>query len=159
MPPTAEVTAEVSPARSYPELFRVTGPLLSLVFRTEDVWQRYNQFIETAEFSIRVSPSRSYNAGRAGLGWAGGWLRGNVYAASSDCVVVLALRDLVAWRHFVRASRGALSVLLVNRPKWCTAELGRLPDRHGAWALNEGRSEVASVGGSPLFYFPRNGIF
>ena len=34
-------------ARSYPELFRVTGPLLSLVFRTEDVWQRYNQFIET----------------------------------------------------------------------------------------------------------------
>ena len=48
MPPTAEVTAEVSPARSYPELFRVTGPLLSLVFRTEDVWQRYNQFIETA---------------------------------------------------------------------------------------------------------------
>ncbi len=33
-------------ARSYPELFRVTGPLLSLVLRTEDVWQRYNQFIE-----------------------------------------------------------------------------------------------------------------
>ena len=49
MPPTAEVTAEeVSLARSYPELFRVTGPLLSLVFRTEDVWQRHNQFIETA---------------------------------------------------------------------------------------------------------------
>jgi len=49
MPPTAEVTAEeVSLARSYQELFRVTGPLLSLVFRTEDVWQRHNQFIETA---------------------------------------------------------------------------------------------------------------
>ena len=48
MPPTAEVTVEVSHARSYPELFRVTGPLMSLVFRTEDVWQRYNQFIETA---------------------------------------------------------------------------------------------------------------
>jgi len=46
MPPTAEVTAEVPLARSYPELFRVTGPLLSLVLRTEDVWQRYNQFIE-----------------------------------------------------------------------------------------------------------------
>ena len=30
-------------ARSYPELFRVTGPLLSIGFRTEDVWQRYNQ--------------------------------------------------------------------------------------------------------------------
>jgi hypothetical protein len=35
------------PALSYPGLFRVTGPLLSLVFRTEDVWQRCNQFIET----------------------------------------------------------------------------------------------------------------
>ena len=53
---------KVSPARSYPELFRVTGSLLSLVFRTEDVWQRCNQFIETAEFLIRVSPSHSYNA-------------------------------------------------------------------------------------------------
>ncbi len=39
--------AEVSLARSYPELFRVTGPLLSLVFRTEDVWQGYNQYTET----------------------------------------------------------------------------------------------------------------
>jgi hypothetical protein len=87
LPPTAEVTAEVSPARSYPELFRVTGPLLSLVFRTEDVWQRYNQFIETAEFSIRVSPSHSYNAGRAGLGWMRGWLRRNVYTVYSDYVV------------------------------------------------------------------------
>ena len=45
MPPTAEVMAKVSPARSYPELFRVKGTLLSLVFRTEDVWQRCNQFI------------------------------------------------------------------------------------------------------------------
>jgi hypothetical protein len=27
-----------------------------------------------------------------------------VYAASSDCVVVLVLGDLVAWRHSVRAS-------------------------------------------------------
>jgi len=52
--------AEVSPARSYPELFRVTVPLLSLVFRTKDVWQRYNQFIETAGLSIRVSPSHPY---------------------------------------------------------------------------------------------------
>ena len=57
-------------ARSYPELFRVTGPLLSLVFRTEDVCQRNNQYTENvSELSIRVSPSRSYNAGRAGLGW------------------------------------------------------------------------------------------
>ena len=40
----------------------------------EDVWQRYNQCIETAEFSIRVSPSHSYNADRAGLGWMDGVL-------------------------------------------------------------------------------------
>jgi hypothetical protein len=33
-------------ALSYPELFRVTGPLLLLVLRTEDVWQSYNQCIE-----------------------------------------------------------------------------------------------------------------
>jgi hypothetical protein len=48
-----------------------------------------------------------------------GWLRENVYAASSDCVVILALGDLVTWRYFVRASRGQLSFLLsiwpVNR--------------------------------------------
>jgi len=39
MPPTAEVMVEVSPdsLRVCPELFRVTGPLLSLVFRTKDV--------------------------------------------------------------------------------------------------------------------------
>ena len=28
-------------------LLRVTGPLQSLVLRTEDVWQRYNQYTET----------------------------------------------------------------------------------------------------------------
>ncbi len=39
--------------RSYPELLRVMGPLLSLVFRTEDVCQRYNQCTET----FRVSQS------------------------------------------------------------------------------------------------------
>jgi len=39
--------AEVSLALSYPELFQVvTGPLPSPVLRTEDMWQRYNQFIE-----------------------------------------------------------------------------------------------------------------
>jgi hypothetical protein len=69
----SEVMAKVSPALSYQELFRVTGSLLSLVLRTEDVWQRCNQFIDTAEFLIRVSPSHSYNAGRAGLGWMSGW--------------------------------------------------------------------------------------
>jgi hypothetical protein len=37
MQPTAEVMVEVSLTRSYQELFRDTGPLLSLVLRTEDV--------------------------------------------------------------------------------------------------------------------------
>jgi len=39
----------------------------------------------------------------------GGRHRENVYAACSDCVVVLALGDLVAWRHFVRRPRGGRS--------------------------------------------------
>ena len=46
MSPTSEFMAEVSLAHSYPELFRVTGPLLSIVLRTEDVCQRYYQCIE-----------------------------------------------------------------------------------------------------------------
>ena len=41
MSPTSDVSAQVSLALSYPELLRVTGPLPSLVLRTEDVWQRY----------------------------------------------------------------------------------------------------------------------
>jgi hypothetical protein len=72
------------------------------VFQTEDVWQRCDQFIETVELLIRVSPAHSYNTDRAGLGWMIGWSRGNVYTACSDCVVVLTLGDLVAWRHSVR---------------------------------------------------------
>jgi hypothetical protein len=56
MPPTAEVivydsllSGTLSSYGAYPEPFRVTGPLLSLVLsllRVEDVCQRYNQFIE-----------------------------------------------------------------------------------------------------------------
>ena len=38
MSPTLEFMAEVSLAHSYPEPLRVTGPLLSLVLRAEDVW-------------------------------------------------------------------------------------------------------------------------
>jgi len=38
--------AEVSLAHSYLELFRVTGPLQSLVLRAEDMCQRYNQCLE-----------------------------------------------------------------------------------------------------------------
>jgi hypothetical protein len=61
------------PCSLVPGTLSSRGPLPSLVFRTEDVWLRYNQFIETEEFLIRVSPSHSYNADRAGLGWMSGW--------------------------------------------------------------------------------------
>ena len=48
MPPTAEVMAEVSPGSLLSgTLASYTGPLLSLVVRTEDVWQRYNQYPKT----------------------------------------------------------------------------------------------------------------
>jgi len=40
MQPTLEVMTKVSPALSYPGLFQVTGSLLSIMFRTEDVCQR-----------------------------------------------------------------------------------------------------------------------
>ena len=40
MSSTSEFMAGSPLALSYPELFRVTGPLPSLVLRTEDVWQR-----------------------------------------------------------------------------------------------------------------------
>jgi len=68
-----------------------------------------------AGLSIRVSPSHPYNAGRAGLGWWSGWLQRNVYTACSGCVVVLALRELVAWEFSVRRPRGGPSVILLSR--------------------------------------------
>ena len=41
-------------------------------------------------------------------------------------------------------------------PNWCTAELGRLPDRHGAWAVNEVGLRVPQRMGAASFYlFPR----
>jgi len=43
MSPTSDVIAQVSLALSYPELFQVTGPLPSLVLRTEVMWWRHNQ--------------------------------------------------------------------------------------------------------------------
>jgi len=46
-PATSGVIAQVSLAFPYPEPLRVTGPLLSLVLRTEDMWQKYKPlFIE-----------------------------------------------------------------------------------------------------------------
>ena len=75
--------------------------------------QRYNQFIETAEFSIRVSPSHSYNACRAGLGWASGWPGRDVYAACSDYVGFLALGES-ATRSLVRGLEGAAQRFIRN---------------------------------------------
>ncbi len=64
----------------------------------KDMWYE----VRRAEACVYSSPSpvtdrNGGNAGRAGLGWGGGCLRGNVYAASSDCVVVSALGSLEAF--------------------------------------------------------------
>jgi hypothetical protein len=72
-----EVLIKGFPCSSLPDTLSIRGPPQSLVFRTEEVWRRGNQLVETAEFHqstvskflIRVSPSHSYNVGRAGLGW------------------------------------------------------------------------------------------
>ena len=48
--------AEVSLTLSYPELFRVTGPLPSLVLRAEDMCQRQNQCLEVGWALIQGFP-------------------------------------------------------------------------------------------------------
>jgi len=82
--------AEVSLALSYPELFQVTGPLPSLVLRTEDMWWRHNQCHRSERGSQSGFPLLTPIAPFQG--------------------------DLVTWRHFVRASRGQLSFLLSSWP-------------------------------------------
>ena len=57
MSPTSEFMAEVSLAHSYPELFRVTGPLQSLVLRAEDMWQRHNQCLEVGAGFPLLTPT------------------------------------------------------------------------------------------------------
>jgi hypothetical protein len=82
--------AKVFPARPYPGFFRITGPLLSLVFRTEDVWQRYNQFRKRFGALNQGFPLSLLQCshGRTRMGGVGG-LDGNVYAACRGCVVFL----------------------------------------------------------------------
>ena len=94
-------------------LLRVTGPLLSLVLRTEDVWQRYNQYTETFRGSQSGFPllTPTMQAGQGSN--AGGWLRGNVYAASSDSGGFGTRRpsNQEAFREV--ASRGPLSFFII----------------------------------------------
>ncbi len=52
-----------------------------------------------------------------------------------------------------------LESLLYGTPKWYTPELGRLPGRHDAVVVNEGRSRVASDWRPLSFYSPTNGNF
>jgi len=65
---------QVPLARSCPELFRVTGPLLSLVLRTEDVWQRYNQYGEVCGALNQGFPFSPLQCrqGRTRMGGVGG---------------------------------------------------------------------------------------
>ena len=63
--------------RSYPEPLRVTGPLLLLVLRTEDVWQRYNQFVEACgalNQGFPFSPLQCRQGRTRMRGCVGGWV-------------------------------------------------------------------------------------
>jgi hypothetical protein len=60
MSSTSEFMAGSPLGLSYPEPFRVTGPLQSLVLWAEDMWQRYNQCLEVGgalNQGSTVSPS------------------------------------------------------------------------------------------------------
>ena len=71
--------------------------------------------IQVFRLYSRPSPGMDRN-GRAGLGCGGGWRhRENVYAVCRGYVVVLALRELVAWEFSVRRPRGGPSVILLSR--------------------------------------------
>ncbi len=67
--------AEVSLDHSYQELFQVvTVPMQSIVFRTEDMCQRYNQFIEASRSSQSGFPllTPTMQARQHGGGGGGG---------------------------------------------------------------------------------------
>ena len=81
MSPTSDVIAQVSLALSCPELLRVTGPLPSLVLRTEDMWQKYKPFfVEVCGVLNQGFPFSPLQCrqGRTRMGeWAAGkkWVR------------------------------------------------------------------------------------
>jgi hypothetical protein len=108
--------AKVSLAHSYPELFRVTGPLPSLVLRAEDMWQRYNQFLEVGgalNQGFPFSPLMSHFRG----------LREGLEYQFLDCI-----QDL----HQVRNRNGALgwSGFPLLTP---TMQAGQDSDGGGGW--------------------------
>ena len=138
----AEIMAEVSLGHSYPEPLRVTGPLPSLVLRAEDMWQRYNQCLEVGgalNQGFPFSPLMSHFRGlRDGLEYKfldcfqdrhqlrnlqcrhgrtrrrGGRLRETVYAASRECVVILALGDLVTLEAFCKVLERSTQLFIMN---------------------------------------------
>ena len=80
----------------------MTGPLLSLVFRTEDVWQRYNQYTKTfrssqSGFPLLTPTMQTVQDSDGGMGGLEGM-------CTMHAVVVLCF-----WcRHRTRISRGGL---------------------------------------------------
>jgi hypothetical protein len=86
--------AEVSLAHSNPELFRVTGPLPSLVLWTEDMWRRYYQCIEVGgalNQGFPFSPRTVTSYGIAmeicdGNGGGGGVLRDSLEYKLIGCI-------------------------------------------------------------------------
>ena len=88
MSPTAEVMAEVSlgsdPIWNSSEL---RGLCRRSHLGSRTCVRGITNSSSCAGLSIRVSPSHPYNAGKAGPGWGGGWIRGNVYDACRGYVV------------------------------------------------------------------------
>jgi hypothetical protein len=64
--------------------------------------------------AITPSLTPTMQVGQDSDAGGGGWFTGNVYVACSDCVVVLALGDLVTWRHFVRGLEAAAQRFIIK---------------------------------------------
>jgi len=96
MTPTSEVMDGSPRTRSYQELLRVTGPLLWLVLRTEDVWQRYNQYPEVCGVLNQGFPFSPLQCRQVRTRIGGRVVHAVVYTACSDYVGFLALGYLVA---------------------------------------------------------------
>ena len=94
MSPTSEFMAQVSLAHSYQELFRVTGPLQSIVLRTEDMWRRHNQYYRSWRDSQSGFPllTPTMQAGQDSDGGVGGRKEmGTLHAGVMLCIVFITM--------------------------------------------------------------------
>ena len=105
MSPTSEFMAGSPLALSYPELFRVTGPLPSLVLRAEDMWQRYNQCLEVGGALNQGFPFSPLMSHFRGLLWTLE-LRVSFHRYSSS------------WRKLQFAASANFKMADVSEPNW-----------------------------------------